>query len=559
MVEETRNSDRRKVAQRVLLAAAALAAPTTAAAEPLRLPELRWRMPGVAVPMRYERTDVIGRIRALGALPPVPPDARACADELLARAPGSASADHARVAAALVLLGAGAADEAHNLATPLSWHYGTPFGGPPVENSPAAAEATYAHALIHRLEAHHVGEFGTGFHNSAFWFAHLSDLSDSSELSELGGGGERHERVFAGARRAALEAADAPEAREHRLIQRWLVESCQPDTPRAEAGDAGDAEEGLAVWSPVALNGLLAHATATPDHALRTFCETLATAELRLLLDHCLQACGMAAVPAGTADAAGPGGGGGGDGADGGGDGADGSGDGGGGRDEGGARVRMSALRAEGAVVGGAASTDAGDGAAGRPRQEAEAAAAGGEGELEPEAAFQIGLRAARRVSDAHAAAFAERGAVAVRGALAGLGDEAERRLAAAALAARLLGVPAVWALRGGADDPPPCASVLVAGGAPASAGTASGRADTGLPAADAIVFAGAPDDGRSAAAAPSAALALRFASAPPGRSPSAAAAWVDPLHGKRGRTPTSVVEWSKGPPAVGEVHRPPE
>ena len=44
-------------------------------------------------------------------------------------------------------------------------------GGPPVPDSPASQESAYCHALVHRKEGEHDGELGlTGWDNSCFWF-----------------------------------------------------------------------------------------------------------------------------------------------------------------------------------------------------------------------------------------------------------------------------------------------------------------------------------------------------------------------------------------------------
>ena len=90
--------------------------------------------------------------------------------------------DHAKVAIALLLLGGGGVDECHALVTPLSWPEATHFGGSAVYDSPAAQEATYAHSLVHRREAYHVGELGTGWRNSAFWMGSTRVHKDLASL-----------------------------------------------------------------------------------------------------------------------------------------------------------------------------------------------------------------------------------------------------------------------------------------------------------------------------------------------------------------------------------------
>jgi hypothetical protein len=473
--------------------------------------------------MRYEPDAVIARIRAIGALPAVPTAARAAADELL-----GIGSDYARVAAALVLLGAGAADEAHNLVTPLSWHYSTIFGGEAIDDSPAKREATYAHALVHRSEANHAGEYGNGFFNSAFWFRALG----AHELDR-------------NVREAALAAADTAAAREHRLIQRW-VDECLGGSSGSGGGDASTDSE-LPTWSPIALNVLLAAATATPDDALREFCEAVATAELRCVRDLCAARCGVVLL---AEEEAGDGG-------------------------AGAARPPPSARDAE---------EDGGDVDVGARRERlprrSDARMRAADVADAADTATDVGLHAARLVSSAHAALFARAGAVVVRRAL-GAATPRARAEAAAALAARLLDAPAVWLraeplLAGGpvdsadgawcavlyADSLFSAASAAIAD-ASSAAGSGSGAGaddERGGPVAvggyelgsdDALVLdprgAGLLEQGAGA-------RVLWFATAP--AADGEPAAWRDALHGLRGRTPTSVIEWSKGPPAAAEVWR---
>ena len=78
----------------------------------------------------------------------------------------------ARIATALIYLGHGYTDEAHNLIGPLCFPEGLPFyyGPPVVTSSPVLAAASYVHALVHRQEGPCVSEYETtGFDNSDFW------------------------------------------------------------------------------------------------------------------------------------------------------------------------------------------------------------------------------------------------------------------------------------------------------------------------------------------------------------------------------------------------------
>lgn len=79
----------------------------------------------------------------------------------------------AQIATALLLLGNGHLDEAHNLVLGLSWRGDLPYAyGPSInlEDETIQTFACYAHCLVHRMEGPHDSEFNmTGFQNSDFW------------------------------------------------------------------------------------------------------------------------------------------------------------------------------------------------------------------------------------------------------------------------------------------------------------------------------------------------------------------------------------------------------
>ena len=78
--------------------------------------------------------------------------------------PSNANAKYrAETVQGLLYLGLGGIDECHNLVTPHSWGYKRKAGD-------IGISASYAHALTHRREAEHIGEFGTGFNNAGYWF-----------------------------------------------------------------------------------------------------------------------------------------------------------------------------------------------------------------------------------------------------------------------------------------------------------------------------------------------------------------------------------------------------
>jgi hypothetical protein len=228
---------------------------------------LRWPMTPDPPPLFYLPLSPLPRAREANAVPLLTAEAKALADDLDAVVDSLGGNDFARVAVALLLLGGGGADECHALVTPLSWPDGTSFGGPPVEGSAAAAEATWAHALVHRQEAFHVGEFGTGWHNSAFWYGMASISTEHTERM----------------RALAVERASGDAEREA-----WVRANLP--TP--------------STWAPKALNGLLndalmdmriagAHESIEEGkgkltRSLHQFAQELALIELAALLDDCL-------------------------------------------------------------------------------------------------------------------------------------------------------------------------------------------------------------------------------------------------------------------------------
>jgi hypothetical protein len=143
----------------------------------------------------------------------------------------------------------GGLDQAHNLVTPLSWGAWTPYAGAPKPGSPAAREAAYVHALIHRQEGSCDGEFGSGFSNANYWYAAAGPQPWGEAL---------------------LKAAH-----------------------KAAAGNPG-LEQHVAKhggkWTPTQFVALCASAAGGRDAAALAFCQRVMTAELELLVDHCCSA-----------------------------------------------------------------------------------------------------------------------------------------------------------------------------------------------------------------------------------------------------------------------------
>ena len=83
---------------------------------------------------------------------------------------------YAQLTKGLLYIGVGALDEAHNIVTPLSWPSRASWAdSAPISIKDATLKGTacYAHALVHRGEGQYVGEFGTGWNNSQYWFANV--------------------------------------------------------------------------------------------------------------------------------------------------------------------------------------------------------------------------------------------------------------------------------------------------------------------------------------------------------------------------------------------------
>ncbi|PNW74197.1 hypothetical protein CHLRE_13g589100v5 [Chlamydomonas reinhardtii] len=168
------------------------------------------------------------------------------------------AADHwARVVAGLLYVGCGGLDHAHNLVTPLCWGAATAYGGRPIEGSPAAHDAAYVHALIHRSEGVHDGEFGSGFSNANFWY-------------KAAGPHPIHPAVLEAMKRHAA-AADAADKAADRERLRTLV---------ANHGNAFSTSRWVAVCGEAARSG-------GRDPALVRFVERVVGDEWRALLEHC--------------------------------------------------------------------------------------------------------------------------------------------------------------------------------------------------------------------------------------------------------------------------------
>ncbi len=189
---------------------------------------------------------------------------------------------HTMIALALIFLGNGLPDEAHDLITPLSWSEDTYFGGQTLcaqADDSVVAMASYAHSLLHRREGFAQGEFGMiGYQNANYW-ASASRTKGEHCLCDDDGLGlglplkQVRESVIASSKDFGVEA------------EKWCNKHI------IEEGGHEDDE----YWETRALHELCA-TVSRDDNAstdLKGFAETAAEVELKVLLNCCLERAGF--------------------------------------------------------------------------------------------------------------------------------------------------------------------------------------------------------------------------------------------------------------------------
>jgi hypothetical protein len=163
---------------------------------------------------------------------------------------------------ALILLGNGFADEAHDLITSLSWNEDTYFGGPSLVqtvNNDITARASYIHMLLHRWEGFAMGEYSMiGYQNSNYWWqATMSRQTSSLPLNDI--------------RNSVIEISQNYGIE----VEEWCAEYISKH------------------WDARVLSQLCA--TVSKDESsssLRSFAEKASELELRVLLKSCLDQAG---------------------------------------------------------------------------------------------------------------------------------------------------------------------------------------------------------------------------------------------------------------------------
>lgn len=184
---------------------------------------------------------------------------------------------NAMIALALIFLGNGLADEAHDLITPLSWSEDTYFGGPtlcPRANDPVVAMASYAHSLLHRREGFAQGEFGMmGYQNANYWPSATRSRGDKCMNNYNG-------LPYKKVREAVLELSTEFGIEAETWCNQHIVE---------EGGINNDE-----YWETRALHKLCASVSKEDNvsKGLKEFAEKAAEVELRVLLKCCLERVG---------------------------------------------------------------------------------------------------------------------------------------------------------------------------------------------------------------------------------------------------------------------------
>lgn len=235
------------------------------------------------VPMYYKSLPEMARIRA--DAPDMPDFVRHVVATIATISgdypPDSVQEYLSRCATALILLGHGGTDEAHDLVSPLSWPNELPFAyGPPVAvPEQVLTLASYVHAMVHRREGPFPSEFGmTGFSNADYWAGSALRSPEGAEalpLDEI-----RSSIVALGTSRQDADPA----------VQQWIQQNVTGE------------EHAFPVWDPRVLNELCSNLQAAqkdpkpglqpPSQAFLDFAEQAVLSEMKILLKHTLKAIG---------------------------------------------------------------------------------------------------------------------------------------------------------------------------------------------------------------------------------------------------------------------------
>ena len=145
------------------------------------------------------------------------------------------------IALALVFLGNGLPDEAHDLITPLSWNEDTYFGGYTLMNQnldpTVIALASYTHALVHRREGFAQGEFGMmGYQNANYWAnaANARNVNDVLPLKDIGNRIMNSSKEFGSESIAWCEVNNVVSNFDVTLLHRLMADACRDENMSVE-------------------------------------------------------------------------------------------------------------------------------------------------------------------------------------------------------------------------------------------------------------------------------------------------------------------------------------
>jgi len=145
---------------------------------------LRWNLTDLP-PLQYKSVDEMKALRSTTI--DIDKTIQALADD--ATLASKETKYVAQIATALLLLGNGYTDEAHDLVLGLSWRGDLPYAyGASVnlEDETIQTLACYAHCLVHRMEGPHDSEFGmNGFQNADYWAGNTMRNLDGMEALPL--------------------------------------------------------------------------------------------------------------------------------------------------------------------------------------------------------------------------------------------------------------------------------------------------------------------------------------------------------------------------------------
>lgn len=254
---------------------------------------IKWPLSMPSHPMYYEPILSLKHLRQPNSIPPtlkpiLDRGALETVENLTLNQEDPSNKYHMTIALALIFLGNGFADEAHDLVTPLSWNEDTYFGGPTLcaqTDDSVVAMASYVHSLLHRREGFAQGEFGMiGYQNANYWASAARSRSDqcttNTNMNMNTGMNNVSPLPYREVREAVINlSTDFGEEAERWCEQRIVQEGGKDDHD---------------YWETRALHELCAYVSSKDDatESLKNFAEKAAEVELLILLKCCIERAG---------------------------------------------------------------------------------------------------------------------------------------------------------------------------------------------------------------------------------------------------------------------------